>query len=64
MDNTKTIKLKWKKNFYNRWETYYKGCVIEVDTNGAFRVNGWKTLNINLRTVINFIDDGCYSELR
>jgi len=54
------IKLKWNKNRLGRWQSYYKGRIIEIRHDGSFIVNGNPTENSTLRTVLNFIDDGLY----
>jgi hypothetical protein len=53
--------LKWKKNKNNHWQSYYKGRIIELKTNGTLIVNGRETQNRTIKTIINFIDDGLYN---
>ena len=55
-----TIKLKWNKNRFGRWQSYYKGRILEIKHDCSFLVNGSPTENATLRTVLNFIDDGFY----
>lgn len=53
------VKLKWTES-KNGWRVYYKERLIEFHFNGSFSVNKKSTNNKNIKTIINFIDDGGY----